>query len=326
MSEGEVAVKPFSDVHRTGNKVRATLLHDPTVEGLEVALYMDGSASMEPTYGPRGVLAKLGGVRNQVEPQMRWMLEYLASKDRNGVLRVCYWATGDGTQIETVGDLKGSDAQTYKFPGPKFYGKGTYLLPVLRDLVAYMREQVTRDARRGLAVVITDSQLYDAQDVKAYSAQMAKEMVAGRLPRMSLVLVGVGEQIDEEQMEEICHATYPGIGHLWCHRNADRMEEMAELVAVLVDETMTVAAGGTIYDDQGKTVKIYEARLPAVLDFEVPDGCTSFTLEVAGQKFTQPLPEDHGEEDDHDEAPAYVPEKVAFDPRARRGKHGKHGH
>ena len=30
------------------------------------------------------------------------------------------------------------------------------------------------------------------------------------------------------------------------------MEEMAELVAVLVDETMTVAAGGTIYDDKGK--------------------------------------------------------------------------
>ena len=53
-------------------------------------------------------------------------------------------------------------------------------------------------------------------------------------------------------MEEICHDEYPGVGHLWCHRIADRMEEMAELVAVLVDETMTVAAGGTIYDDEGQ--------------------------------------------------------------------------
>ncbi len=83
----EAVVRPFSDVHRKGNHVIATLLHDPTVEGLDVALYMDGSASMEPTYGPRGILAKLGGVRNQVEPQMHWMLEYLATKDRNGVLR-----------------------------------------------------------------------------------------------------------------------------------------------------------------------------------------------------------------------------------------------
>jgi hypothetical protein len=77
--EREVIVKPFADVHRTGNRILATLLHDPTVEGLDVALYMDGSASMEDEYGPRGVLAKLGPVRNQVEPQMRWMLEYIAS-------------------------------------------------------------------------------------------------------------------------------------------------------------------------------------------------------------------------------------------------------
>ena len=82
---------------------------------------------------------------------------------------------------------------------------------------------------------------------------------------------------------------------------------MAELVAVLVDETMTVAAGGTVYDDKGKVIKLYEARLPAVLDFEVPPGCASFTLEVAGQKFTQPLPEDHGDEDEHEEPPRAAP-------------------
>ena len=122
MAGHEVVVRPFSDVHRTGNKVVATLLHDPTVEGLDVALYMDGSASMENTYGPRGILAKLGPVRNQVEPQMQWMLEYLANKDRDGVLRVAYWATGSGADIEIVGDLEGAKAKTYKFPGPRAYG------------------------------------------------------------------------------------------------------------------------------------------------------------------------------------------------------------
>lgn len=66
---------------------------------------------------------------------------------------------------------------------------------------------------------------------------------------------------------------------------------------MLVDETMTVAAGGTIYDDKGNVLKVYEARLPAVLEFTVPKGCKSFTLEVAGQRYTQPLPEeDHDEE------------------------------
>ena len=123
-----------------------------------------------------------------------------------------------------------------------------------------------------------------------------------RAGEMNFILVGVGDGVDEEQTEDTCHAEYPGVGHLWCHRVADRMEEMADLVAVLVDETMTVAGGGTIDDDKGNTLKADEARLPAVLEFRAPAGCRSFTLEVAGQRYTQPLSEDdeeHGGEEDH---------------------------
>ncbi len=295
----EVIVRPFSDVHRKGDRVVATLLHDPTVEGLDVALYMDGSASMENTYGPRGILAKLGPVKNQVEPEMHWMLEYLATKDRDGILRVAYWATGSGAELEMVGDLDGKQARQFKFPGPKSYGKATILLPVLRDYVAHIRREVIeRGARRGLAVIITDSQLSDPDDVIAYTQQVAREITAGRLPRLNFVLVGVGEQVDEEQMERVCHEDFPGVGHLWCHRVAQRLEEMAELVAVLVDETMTVAAGGTITDETGKVLKHYEGRLPAVLEFDVPESCKAFTLEVGGQRFTQPIPEEHDDEDE----------------------------
>ncbi|PTL75870.1 VWA domain-containing protein [Vitiosangium sp. GDMCC 1.1324] len=327
MAGHEVIAKPFSDVHRMGTKVVATLLHDPTVEGLDVALYMDGSASMEDEYGPRGVLAKLAPVKNLVEPQMRWMLEYLANKDRDGKVRVAYWATGDGTQLEVVGDLTGPQAKDYRFPGPRFYGKATVMLPVLRDFVAHIKQQVQEGgAKRGLAVIITDSQINDANDVTAYATQVAKEIAAGRLPRINFVFVGVGDQVDEEQMEEVSHTTYPGVGHLWCHRIADRMEEMAELVAVLVDETMTVAAGGTVYDEQGRILKTYEGRLPAVLEFEVPATCKAFTLEVAGQRFTQPIPEDHGDEDhdeDHDEDEQQAPAPAAPAPSR---KHGGHRH
>jgi hypothetical protein len=321
----ETAVKPFSDVHLKGRAVVATLLHDPTVEGLDVALYMDGSASMENAYGPRGVLAKLGPIKNQVEPQMHWMLEYLANKDRDGMLRVAYWATGSGAELEMLGELEGAKAKTFKFPGPRAYGKATILLPVLRDYIAHIkREVVERGARRGLAVIITDSQLSDANDVIAYTQQVAKEIQAGRLPRINFVLVGVGEQVDEEQMERIGHEEYPGVGHLWCHRHADRMEEMAELVAVLVDETMTVAAGGTVYDDADKPIKVYEGRLPAVLEFEVPAGCKHFTLEVGGQRFTQPLSEEHhGEgghhDDDDDDDDDHTSEEPTFVDKPKRG-------
>jgi len=92
------------------------------------------------------------------------------------------------------------------------------------------------------------------------------------------------------------------VGHLWCHRIAQEITQVAELVAVLVDENMTVAAGGTIYDDKGKILKSYEGRLPAVLEFDVPEGTESFTLEVNGQRYTQPLPdEDHHDEDEDEE-------------------------
>jgi len=314
----EVVVKPFSDLHRKGNRVVVTLLHDPTIEGLDVALYMDGSASMEPTYGPRGVLAKLGPVKNLVEPQMRWMLDYLAQKDKDGLLRVAYWATGSGSDLEVLGDLEGRLAESYKFPGPRSYGKATVMLPVLRDYVAHLRSEAAKGARRGLAVIVTDSQLSDPDDVRAYSQQVAREVTAGRLPPVNFVLVGVGEQVDEEQMEAICHEEYPGIGHLWCHRVADRMEEMAELVAVLVDETMTVASGGVVYGEGTDVLKRYEARLPAVLEFDVPEGCRSFTLEVGGQRFTQPLPlEDHDDDDDEDHGVA--PSAPASKPRAGHG-------
>lgn len=312
MSE-ERPVEPFSDLHVEEGRVRATLLHDPTVEGLDVGLYLDGSASMREEYAyssdqPRRTFWEwlLGKPKpqassaptNEVEPQARWMLQYLATKDRNGVLRVAYWACGgDGRGVQVIGDLSGSAVETYTFPGPNTQGSSTNLAPAIRDYVGYLKEQVRAGARRGLAVFITDGQLHDADAVMAVTGEIAQMISRGQLPRVQFVLVGVGDAIEEEQLERISHAEYPGVGHVWCHRTAKEIQNVAELVAVLVDETMTVAAGGTIYDDKGKVVKSYEGRLPAVLEFQVPEGAKSFTLEVAGQRYTQPLPEDDHDED-----------------------------
>jgi len=50
----ERPVEPFSDLHVEEGLVRATLLHDPTVEGLDVGLYLDGSGSMNDEYQYKG--------------------------------------------------------------------------------------------------------------------------------------------------------------------------------------------------------------------------------------------------------------------------------
>ncbi|QSQ13191.1 vWA domain-containing protein [Myxococcus landrumensis] len=307
----EKPVEPFSDLHVEEGKVRAVLLHDPTVEGLDVAIYMDASASMSGEYRyqrpRRSFLEWLQGAPlkgpavNQVEPQVHWMLEYLATKDRNGLLRVAYWSCGPfAKDVEVVGELKGVDVQQYKFPGAKEPGGGTNLTPALEDYVRYLKAQVPLGARRGCAVIITDGKLHDAEEVERYSADIADGIAAGRLPRMNFVLVGVGDGVDERQLERIAHLEYPGVGHLWCHRIAQEITQVAELVAVLVDENMTVAAGGTVYDDKGRVLKTYEGRLPAVLEFDIPEGAESFTLEVNGQRYTQPLPDDDHHDDDED--------------------------
>ncbi|MBI5496879.1 MAG: VWA domain-containing protein [Deltaproteobacteria bacterium] len=311
----ERPVEPFSDLHVEHGVVKATLLHDPTVEGLDMAIYMDGSGSMQEEYENKkkvsggGIIGWLFGkprteevLPNQVEPQVQWMLEYLATKDRNGLLRVAYWACGSGRDVEVIGELKGVDVKGYKVPGPKRMGNRTVLTPALKDYVGYFKQQVAQGARRGCAVIVTDGQIHDADEVKAYSKELAGQMARGQLPRINFILVGVGDGVDEKQLEDICHEEYKGVGHLWCHRIAAEIKQVAELVAVLVDETMTVAAGGTVFDDKGKVVKIYEGRLPAVLEFSVPEGAKSFTLEVGGQRYTQPLPgeEDHDDDDDDD--------------------------
>lgn len=358
---------PFADLHVDGGVVKVTLLHDPVVEGVDMAIYVDGSGSMieeyayrddlpldgdhahgpppssvqtvtaaapEPAKAPAkkpGLLARLFGwfrdgdhggddddeehheveagehhddegddhaaVRrgrtNEVEPQVRRMLRYLASKDRNGKLRLAYWACGDGgRKVEVVGELSSDDAASLQVPGPKDYGTGTRLAPALKDFIAYIGQQAARGAKTGCGVFVTDGQIGDLEEVHALSRDVAARIARKQLPPLHLVLVGVGSQVNEAQMEEVAHVEAPGAEHLWCHRVAEETHQMAELVSGLVDRTMTVASGGAVYDARGRLVKRYDGRLPAVLEFTLPAGHTQFTLEIDGQRHTQALPDD----------------------------------
>jgi hypothetical protein len=360
---------PFADIHVEDGVVRVTLLHDPVVDGVDMAIYIDGSASMAEEFeyrddlpshdddhdhappvatqgaaavdapakttpkGEKSWIAKLfgwfssddddhdddaphavdhdddhdddhppqraamrpGERTNMVEPQVRRMLQYLATKDRNGTLRVAYWACGtSGSHIEEVGEVSGVEAATFKVPGPNTPGSGTRLAPAMKDFVTYMEAAARNGAKRGCGVFVTDGQINDLGGVMKLSATIAGRIASRSLPPLHLVLVGVGDAVSESQMEEISHAEFAGVEHLWCHRVAEEMHEMAELVSGLVDSTMTVASGGTVYGEHGEVVKRYERRLPAVLEFTLPAGQRRFTLEIEGRRYTQSLPrEEH---------------------------------
>ena len=137
----ERPVEPFSDLHVEDGRVRATLLHDPTVEGLDMAIYMDGSGSMKEEYeyhqqksrtsvGMAASANRTVTLPNQVEPQVQWMLEYLATKDRNGVLRVAYWACGSyGQRDRGRRRSAGHRCAQLQVPGPHVQGSETHLTP-----------------------------------------------------------------------------------------------------------------------------------------------------------------------------------------------------
>jgi hypothetical protein len=104
------------------------------------------------------------------------------------------------------------------------------------------------------------------------------------------VLIGLGPQVNERQMEELDDLDTGTEVDLWDHKLAAEMRVLQEIFAEVVDKNARVADNGRILDPQGRVAKDFSGvGLPAFLDFEVPAGSESFTLEVNGQRIHQPL-------------------------------------
>ncbi|GEM_PF-357357 len=233
-----------------------------------------------------GILQEAPSGPNIVEEQARKMTEYLSRFDADGGTTVVYWATGDGRQIEVVGDLTGSQCQTASFPGPKEFGNATHLLPAIKYFVERFE-----DARWGMYVFISDGALNDLDAVKHYCIRLARDIVAKKRNDLKFVLIGVGDDIDEGQMEELDDLETGTDLDLWDHKIAQEMKQLAEIFAEVVSETVIIVPGdGVIKDANGSVVKDYrDSGLPALMWFDLPPGSQWFTLEVGGQIVAQPL-------------------------------------
>lgn len=292
----------FSEIHRRRDgdqlHLEVTFAVDPTIERLAAAFYMDGSASMQQSgnYGRGGGLFRLGRKFNPVESAMRVAVPYVAGKDANGSCRVAYWATGaDGAAIEPLGEMTAEQAASGDFRGPREFGQATHLLPAVRDYVAYVNElrKNGEEIGAGLAVIVTDGQFHDFAAVMDYTKELASAITSGKFPRTNFTVVGVGPDIDPEQMEDLMHDATPkeyGGREIWCYALADSIGELPELVSHLVDENVPAFWGGaTIADDAGTTLATFEDMVPAVVEFSLPATARSFTLTVGGEAHTQPI-------------------------------------
>src|SRR6202035_3769525 len=135
---------------------------------------------------------------NDVTPVAQKLCAYLARKiDADGGTTCIYWATGEhGSQIEVVGDLRAEEAEKHVFGPPRHFGTGTQLLPAVKYFVDRFK-----DAPWGFYVFITDGELFDLEEVKRYSTQLAREVAAGRRRPVKFVLIGIGADVNEKQLE-----------------------------------------------------------------------------------------------------------------------------
>lgn len=298
MTQLKKVVDPFGEVNvhpipGGGTRVTATILMEPRREGTQTGIALDGSGSMRKLFGQNpggGVVSPLFAkpkAENVMAPVAQKICAYLARTiDADHGTTCIYWAVGpNGTQLEVIGDLTADQAETHAFAGPQDFGTGTQLLPAVRYFVERFKE-----APWGFFVFITDGELFDLEEVKQYSSRLAKEISAGRRRPVKFVLIGLGPDVNERQMEELDDLETGTDVDMWDHKLAAEMRQLAEIFAEVVDRNARVADNGKILDPQGRVVKNYaDTGLPALLQFELPPGAMFFTLDVNGTLIQQPL-------------------------------------
>src|SRR5438270_2229125 len=266
MSQLKNVVDPFGEVNvypapGGGSRVVATILMEPHREGAQTGIALDGSGSMAKLYGVGqggGVLSSIvGGHRpphNEITPVAQKLCAYLARKiDADGGTTCVYWAVGPGgSQVEVIGDLTADQAEQHVFGPPRDFGTGTQLLPAVRYFVDRFR-----DAPWGFYVFITDGELHDLDAVKEYSNRLAHDVAARRRNPLKFVLIGIGPEINESQMEELDDLDTGTEVDLWDHKLASEMRVLQEIFAEVVDKNARIADQGKILDPQGRVVKDY---------------------------------------------------------------------
>ena len=115
----------------------------------------------------------------------------------------------------------------------------------------------------------------------------AKEIEAGTRNFVKFVLIGVGNSIDESQMEELDDLDTGTSVDIWDHKIAVEMRAVTEIISELVDENRVVAPNATVFDDQGNEVCYFSDGLHGQAEFTMPASSQYFELEVGGTRIKQ---------------------------------------
>lgn len=295
-------IDPFGKIevhaHPEGVRVIARIRMKPQVENAQTGLAIDGSNSMSQNFGAHLPPMFRKPEHNVMQVVAGSMAQMLADFDSDGNTSVIYWACGvGGAAIEIVGDMDSTKAPTFPFTGPKKFGTGTRLAPAVR----YFMEKFP-DAPWGIFVIVTDGRLDDLEEVKELSLEIGHQMAAGTRGFTKFVLIGLGAEVDVDQMGELDDMDYGGLKtpdgeqvDIWDARNAAEMDTLDSVFDECVGENSIIVPSATVSDSTGKPVKVlrrasYTDGLPALIEFICAPGSTAFVLNIPGVgTYTQPL-------------------------------------
>ena len=290
--DGSISMQdPFGRAWVYASNVDDSVVERLKNQGKAKAIVQDGKTMLEYTTEGWQELVNLGFVvqtSNIVEPIARDVIPHLADKiDADGGTTLIYWACGAvGDKIEEVGDLTADEAEIANYNGPKDWGMSTQLLPAMK----YFIERFD-DAEWGFYVFITDGKIDDLPAVKNYTADLSRRIGAGKSKPVKCVLIGVGPDVDQSQMEQLDdlpeELDLPV--DIWDHKIASDMRDLRDIFAEVVDEAAIVAPNGRILDDSGKVTANFSDGVPTLLRFSLPLNAQSFTLEVGSNRIEQKL-------------------------------------
>ncbi|MEI8044960.1 MAG: VWA domain-containing protein, partial [Verrucomicrobiota bacterium] len=130
----------------------------------------------------------------------------------------------------------------------------------------------------------------DLAAVQKYTLELGQQIADGKRNFVKLVLLGIGAEVDEGQMEALDDMDYGGLKDpqgqaidIWDHKLASEMQKLEEVFAEVVSSETILAPSAEIVDDAGQPVKpigraSYKDGLPALLEFVMPKSAKSFSL------------------------------------------------
>ncbi|MEL7418895.1 MAG: hypothetical protein AAGK10_10020 [Cyanobacteria bacterium J06555_3] len=285
---GKINVYPTQDGQQ---RVEIYIRLNQKVEKMKVGIAVDGSASMKELYAADTSSNQTDPNQNLIEPEVRRLCSFICDYSGDGTVELIYWAVGDkGQNIELASTLNADSSKTIVVSGPKYeeWGTGTKLLPPLEYFLSEFA-----DAPWTVLLFITDGVMADLDEVKARAMEIGEEIITGKRGHCKLVVVGLGEEVDEEQLQ-ILDYMFDGteLGKqgidLWDCKLADNINELQD-VWDEVDFGITLPGYAQIVDDLGHELQVYADGIPQRMEFSVPAETKFVVVEIAGQTIKQPL-------------------------------------